>query len=139
MAIPLTPDKEITQSFTPPPKLFAMQAQFVTWGRPATPYTIGWRVVAFTQSHEVKLGSGEIDTTEVHDWQAVELPIASLPEPTPQEITVSFKAHSEVPITVPVGVPLFAPKTDAASLPARIGNDPAPAGAQVGLTFLNTD
>jgi hypothetical protein len=78
-----------------------------------------------------------MDVVDVHDWQLVELPIASLPDPGPQTIRVSFKAHSEVAITAPAGVPLFGPKTDAADVPARIGNDPAPAGAQVGLTFLN--
>jgi hypothetical protein len=139
VAIPLTPDKEITQSFRPPPKLFAIQAQFVTWGRPATPYTIGWRVVASTQSQDVELGSGEIDTTEIHDWQPVELPISNLPDPFPQTIRVSFKARAEVPITAPAGVPLFAPKIDAASSPAQIGDDPAPAGAQVALTLLEGD
>jgi hypothetical protein len=138
-AIPLTSDQEITQSFTPAPTLFAILAQFVTWGRPSTPYTIHWKVVASMPSQHVELGSGEIDTTEIYDWQPVELRISDLPDPAPQAITVSFKARTAGPITAPAGVPLFSSKIGVVGSPAQIGTDPAPAGAQLGLTLLYAD
>jgi hypothetical protein len=138
-ALPVTADKEITQSFAPAGKLSGILAQFVARGREHAPYAIGWRIVGSMGGRELQLGSGEIQTGDIREWQPVELPISNVPEAAPQQIQVRFKAIAKTPISVPVGIALFRAKSDSAAPAVRIGDEPAPAGAQLGLTLLYTD
>jgi hypothetical protein len=138
-ALPVTPDKEITQSFTPAGKLSGVLVQFVARDRESAPYAIDWRIVGSTGGRKVELGSGEIKTGDIRGWQQVELPISNIPDAAPQQIEVSFKAIAKTPINAPVGIALFRAKSDSPAPAARIGDDPAPAGGQVGVTLLYTD
>jgi hypothetical protein len=137
VTLPVTPDKEITQSFRRIGKLSGILAQFVARARDPTPYTIRWRIVGSLGTRELELGSGDIQTGEIYEWQPVELPISAVSDEAPQQMQVSFKALAKTPISVPVGIALSRPDSTAPA--ARIGDEPAPTGAQLGLTLLYAD
>jgi hypothetical protein len=138
-AFPVTPDKEITQSFSPVGKLSGILVQFAARGREPAPYAIAWRIVGSAGGREVELGSGEIQTGDIQESQPVELPISNVFDAAPQQIQVSFKAIAKTAISAPVGIALFRAKSDSAAPAARIGDDPAPGGGQLGMALLYID
>jgi hypothetical protein len=138
-ALPVTPDKDITQSFTPAGKLSGILVQFVARGREPAPYAIYWRIVGSMEGRDLELGSGEIQTADIREWQPVELPLSNVPDDAPRQIKVSLKVIAKTPISVPVGIALFRARSDSTAPPARIGDERAPAGGQLGLTLLYTD
>jgi hypothetical protein len=137
--LPVTPDKEITQRFRPTGKLSGILVLFVAKGRDPTPYTIRWRIVGSVGTRELELGSGDIQAADVRESQSIELPTSSMPDEVAQEISVSFKAISKALIGVPASIGLFRPTSGSAAPAARIENEPASTGAQLGLTLLYAD
>jgi hypothetical protein len=138
-AVPIVPERVVTQTFAPGRRFFGAMAQFVAWGKRPTPYTIRWRIVGSTPNGDLELGSGQIESTDIHDWQSVPLPMTNRPEPPPQTIRISFTTDARSPITAPAGLPLFAPKPDSKTSAAQIGNETAPADGELGLTLLYAD
>jgi hypothetical protein len=138
-AIPVVPERVIRQAFEPDRKIVGLMVRFVAWGKRPTPYMLRWRIVGSMPSGDIELGSGQIESTDIHDWQSVPLPMTKRPEPPPGTIEVSFTADAHSPVTVSVGLPLFTPKPDSTTSPAQIGGDPAPASGELGLTLLYAD
>ena len=138
-AVPIVPERVITQSFETNRKLFGVMVQFVAWGKQPTSYMIRWQILGSMQNGEIELGAGELNSTEIRFWQFVQLPLSKIGLnrlPCSPDCIYGLRTDSDYRSRRLSHVRAQIQFDDP---PVQINNDPAPSGGQMNLTLLYAD
>ena len=109
-ALPITVGQTLVQRFKPARQVIGVSAQFVTWGKTPTPYTVSWRIIGRTngQTQETQeLGVGKLEAATITDWHWILLPTSTVPKNVPDQVEISFEADDSPLVPAPIGLPVF--------------------------------
>ena len=133
-AIEIIPGRLVMQRFATTKQLERLSVTFVNFGRATSRYTVNWHVVAYNRGLPSELGVGKINAGDLHDWQAVELPL-TISKEVPEELEVSFGTDAGIPPATPIGLPTYLRAAGTTEPPAEVGGIPIANDAQLGLTY----
>jgi hypothetical protein len=134
--IRLSAGTKVVQRFKPAyPAIKMITVAVVAWALEPTSYKIDWRITALSNTNKHQIGSGEILTQGLKDWQILQLPTPVIPDFQPDEIEVEFSVNGDEPTSTPIGLPIFRPLQIENLAPVQVGESSAPNGEVIGLTI----
>lgn len=133
---PLNAGSRIAQRFKPAyPTVQALSVAVIAWGKEPGSYKVHWRISALSNDKREDIGSGEILTQGLQEWQLLRLPVSKTYDFRADDIEIEFTVDSKETTSPPIGLPMFQPRPGETVPALQIDGSQAPDGRVLGMTL----